>query len=79
MTTFHRTHYKLTVRLLIAFSCLLGGCASGPYYYGSTGYRLNNIGNLPVSGSIGVAATSAGVTIRPNIYISPYYRGWEAK
>lgn len=35
---------------------VLSGCASsgGPYYYGGTGYRMHNIGGLPVSGSLGV-------------------------
>ena len=35
----------------------LGGCASGPYYYGGTSYRMHNIGGLPVSGSLGVHVT----------------------
>lgn len=65
--------------LLVAF---LTGCATSgtnPYYYGGTSYRMQNIGGLPVSGSVGVSATSGGIMFSPNIVISPTYKDWRKK
>lgn len=62
---------------------VLTGCATSspgkgsPYYYGGTSYRMHNIGGLPVSGSIGVSATSTGVMLSPNIVIRPTYKSWK--
>ncbi len=63
--------------VLIMLAGLLGGCASGPYYYGGAGYRVHNIGGLPVSGSVNVTATSTGVMVSPRVYVTPYYKGWK--
>ena len=39
----------LRLAILPLLLAALGGCASGPYYYGGTSYRMHNIGGLPVS------------------------------
>lgn len=60
----------------LALSVLLTGCASGPYYYGGTGYQMHNIGGLPVSGSFGVNMTQGGLMFSPNLVISPSFLDW---
>lgn len=70
---------KLRLVILPLLLAVLCGCATngGPYYYGGTGYRVHNIGGLPVSGSIGVNVTPKGVMFNPNIVIRPTYRDWK--
>ena len=38
----------LRLAILPLLLAALGGCASGPYYYGGTSYRMHNIGGLPI-------------------------------
>ncbi|MDD5375074.1 hypothetical protein [Acidithiobacillus sp.] len=70
---------KLRLVILPLLLAVLCGCATngGPYYYGGTGYRVHNIGGLPVSGSMSVNATPKGVMFNPNIVIRPTYRDWK--
>lgn len=66
--------------LRVTFAALvvvLTGCANGPYYYGGTGYRMHNIGGLPVSASFGVNATRTGLMFSPNIVVSPSFLDWK--
>lgn len=67
-----------TLRItLAALVIVLTGCANGPYYYGGTSYRMHNIGGLPVSGSLGMNATSSGLMLSPNIVFSPSFWDWQ--
>nr|BCU01112.1 hypothetical protein [uncultured bacterium] len=70
---------KLRLVILPLLLAVLCGCATngGPYYYGGTGYRVHNIGGLPVSGSMSVNVTPKGVMFNPNIVIRPTYRDWK--
>ncbi|MDP4573490.1 hypothetical protein Q8O96_30940 [Pseudomonas sp. LPH60] len=69
---------KMTLRLAVfALVVFLTGCASGPYYYGGTGYRMHNIGGLPVSGSFGVNVTPGSLMLSPNLVISPSFLDWK--
>ena len=70
---------KLRLVILPLLLAVLCGCATngGPYYYGGTGYRVHNIGGLPVSGSMSVNVTPKGVMFNPNIVIRPAYRDWK--
>lgn len=70
---------KLRLVILPLLLAVLCGCATngGPYYYGGTGYRVHNIGGLPVSGSMSVNITPKGVMFNPNIVIRPTYRDWK--
>lgn len=72
---------KLRLVILPLLLAVLCGCATngGPYYYGGTGYRVHNIGGLPVSGSMSVNVTPKGVMFNPNIVIRPTYRDWKSK
>lgn len=62
---------------VVVVAVMLTGCASGPYYYGGTGYRMHNIGGLPVSGSFGVNVTPGGLMFSPNLVISPSFVDWK--
>jgi|LSQX01.3.fsa_nt_gb hypothetical protein len=63
----------LRVALVVLALLALGGCASGsPYYHGGTSYNLNNVGGLPVSGSVRVGVSPAGVRITPQIRMNSY-------
>lgn len=70
---------KLRLVILPLLLAVLCGCATngGPYYYGGTGYRVHNIGGLPVSGSMSVNVTPKGVMFNPNIVIRPTYHDWK--
>ena len=70
---------KLRLVILPLLLAVLCGCATngGPYYYGGTGYRVHNIGGLPVSGSMSVNVTPKGVMFNPNSVIRPTYRDWK--
>ncbi|GMV70114.1 MAG: hypothetical protein AMXMBFR76_25530 [Pseudomonadota bacterium] len=67
----------LRLAILPLLLAALGGCASGPYYYGGTSYRMHNIGGLPVSGSLGVHVTPGGLMVSPNIVVSPSFVDWK--
>ena len=73
-----KTLRMIALPLLLA---VLSGCATngGPYYYGGTGYRMHNIGGLPVSASLGVNVTPRGLMFNPNIVIRPSYVDWKKK
>lgn len=63
-----------TIQLLLTVSVLsLAGCSGSPYYSGGTGYRVNDIGGLPVSAGVGVYVSPAGITFSPTIYGGPRY------
>ena len=66
----------LRLAILPLLLAALGGCASG-HYYGGTGYRMHNIGALPVSGSLGVYVTPGGLMVSPNIVVSPTFVDWK--
>nr|BCT99761.1 hypothetical protein [uncultured bacterium] len=72
---------KLRLVILPLLLAVLCGCATngGPYYYGGTGYRIHNIGGLPVSGSMSVNVTPKGVMLNPNIVLRPSYVDWKKK
>lgn len=66
-----------TLRItLAALVVALTGCANSPYYYGGTGYRMHNIGGLPISASLGMNATPTGLMFSPNIVVSPSFVDW---
>lgn len=69
---------RLAIVPLIVVLC---GCATngGPYYYGGTGYRMHNIGGLPVSGSVGVNVTPNGLMFSPNVVIRPSFYDWKKR
>ena len=70
---------KLHTIAIVLLLTVLGGCGtySGPYYYGGTGYRIQNIGGLPISGSLGVSITQHGLMVNPNLAIRPSYINWK--
>lgn len=72
---------KLRLVILPLLLAVLCGCATngGPYYYGGTGYRVHNIGGLPVSGSVGVNVTPNGLMLSPNVVIRPSFYDWKKR
>lgn len=68
---------KTQCLIVAALALACSGCASGPYYYGGTGYRAHNIAGLPVSGSVSVNASQSGLMINPQLWVNPYYVGWK--
>ena len=70
---------KLRLVILPLLLAVLCGCATngGPYYYGGTGYRVHNIGGLPVSGSMSVNVTPRGLMVSPNIVVRPTFVDWK--
>lgn len=56
---------------------VIGGCtSSGPYYHGSLGYRVGDLGGLPISSSVGVYVSPRGVALSPGVVISPPIQKW---